>query len=320
MALGREIKLSDSNLTPELVAERVAVSNISGTSMVVNVFGDVVSQHGGWIWLGSLIRALAPLGYSERLVRTAVYRLIQQNWLQVSKVGRRSYYGFTDMAKRHYEQAARRIYSAGHPDWDGYWTLVAPVTVPEDRRDDFRRSLLWQGFNPLATGVYAHPSAERTSLDETLYDLDLVGHVVVFTARTEDLHSQTALRELVQDKWQLSELEEMYGEFLEFYRPLSRQLSGRTLDPELCFLLRAVVTHDYRRILLRDPEIPQAMLPEGWPGLEAYELMKHLYRLLAAPSVDYIRGTLESAEGALPSPSASFYERFGGLGLKRRAP
>lgn len=315
MARSGKAKVAGSTVVDDLLARRVADTNISCTSMIVNIFGDVVSQHGGWIWLGSLIAALEPLGYSERLVRTAVYRLIQQDWLQVNRVGRRSYYSFTEMANRHYEKAARRIYSSGHFEWDGYWTLVVPRSVPDHTKEEFRRTLLWQGFSPLATGIYAHPSAERMSLDETLYDLGLIGEVVVFKATTEDTYSQSVLRELVQDKWNLSELQKMYSEFLDFYGSLMseplQQLSNKTT-----FLLRAVLTHDFRRILLRDPDMPQAMLPQLWPGFEAYELIKHMYKLVAAPSIRYIQSSLESAQGPLPEPGKEFYKRFGGIAGK----
>lgn len=315
MARARDVRVADAQITIGPIAERIADTHVSCTSMVVNIFGDVVSQHGGTIWLGSLISALEPLGYNGRLVRTAVYRLIQQGWLHVTKVGRRSFYGFTETARRHYEKAARRIYSPGYMQWDGYWTLVLSTSIPDESKDDFRRSLLWQGFNPLVPGMYAHPSAERTSLDETLYDLDLVGSVIVFTAKTEDISSQAALRNLVQEKWNLPELEAMYSDFLAFYGPLVSGVSS-PLSLQTSFLLRAVLTHDYRRILLRDPDIPEAMLPQDWPGFEAYELIKHMYKQLARPSVDYICDSMGSEEGPLPGPRESFYERFGGIPAK----
>ena len=56
--------------------------NISSTAVVFTFFCDVVTQHGGEIWLGSVIQALAPLGINERLTRTAVFRLVQDDWLE----------------------------------------------------------------------------------------------------------------------------------------------------------------------------------------------------------------------------------------------
>ncbi|MFT4925353.1 MAG: phenylacetic acid degradation operon negative regulatory protein, partial [Phenylobacterium sp.] len=157
----------------DFLTHRAKVANISSKSHLVTVFGDVMSQHGEWIWLGSLISALQPLGFSERLVRTSVFRLVQDDWLQTQKVGRRSYYAFTNTAKRHYEKAARRIYAGEVPAWDGSWLIVIPAFVGDDKLVSFRRQLNWLGFSPLASGVYAHPSFDKRSLEETIEEMAL---------------------------------------------------------------------------------------------------------------------------------------------------
>lgn len=302
-----------SKLNTELISARAIDRNVSCTSMVITLFGDVVSQHGGWVWLGSLIDALSLFGFNERLVRTAVFRVVQQDWLQANKVGRRSYYCFTDTAKGHYEKAARRIYASGIPDWDGTWTFVAPAFVPDEQREDFRKSLGWQGFNSLVHGMMAHPSAERTSLDETLEELGLVGKAIVFSARNDDIHSQKALRKLVLDKWNLDELAEEYSELLTFYRPIYKRFKPGQSSPELAFQLRAMLIHDYRRILLRDPDFPDELLPTGWVGFEVYELVKRLYKQLVPGSLQYIEKQMINAQGALAPASTKFYKRFDGL-------
>ena len=51
-------------------------------SLCVSLLGDALAPHGGAIWLGDLIELLAPLGINERLLRTSVFRLVAQNWLQ----------------------------------------------------------------------------------------------------------------------------------------------------------------------------------------------------------------------------------------------
>ncbi|MRI33614.1 phenylacetic acid degradation operon negative regulatory protein PaaX [Endozoicomonas sp. OPT23] len=295
------------------VQQRIAASSISCTSMVVTVFGDVVSQHGGWIWLGSLINAMKPFGFSERLVRTAVYRLVQSEWLMTKKVGRCSYYCFTETAKNHYEKAARRIYHSSQQEWNGCWTLVIPVSVSEEQRDEFRKSLGWQGFNVLSNGILAHPSPDRRSLDETLLELGLVNSVIVMSASTDDAHSTQAIRELSRERWNIDELQRSYSEFLEFYRPWHQDASSKLPSGKDCFLMRSMLIHDFRRILLRDPNFPDAMLPHGWIGYEAHDLLHRLYRRLTDRSVSYITSNLESVNGHLPDPRADFYHRFGGL-------
>ena len=309
----REDSLADSRQRQQLIVKHINKTSISCTSMVVTVFGDVVSQHGGWIWLGSLINALGPFGFNERLVRTAVYRLLKNDWLKVNKVGRRSYYCFTETAKGHYDKAARRIYTSEQPDWDGSWILVAPLFIAEEKKEVFRKSLIWQGFNTLVSGMFAHPSSDRTSLDEIIYEQDLIGDVAVLSAKTEDFHSQAAIKKLVKNRWNLSELEVFYNEFLNFYRPLCQQVAAKRPNASDSFLLRALLIHDYRRILLRDPDLPEAMLPHGWLGHEAYDLVKRVYKVLVNCSMDYIQQDLENAQGPLPKAHSLFFTRFGGL-------
>lgn len=86
--------------------------------------------------------------------------------------------------------------------------------------------------------------------------------MVVFKATTEGAFSQSVLRDSVQEKWNLSILQQMYTEFLTFYRPLGRSLSAQPISSKTSFLLRAVPIHDYRRILFRDPDMPRALLPQ----------------------------------------------------------
>lgn len=297
----------------KVIKSRVGASNISCSNMVVTLFGDVVSAHGGWIWLGSLIEALQPMGYSERLIRTAVYRLMQNDWLKSRQIGRKSFYCISESAWGFYTKAARRIYANEPPEWDGSWTLVVPSQVPEEKKEEFRKSLLWQGFNTLVNGMYAHPSSYTTSLEETLYEQKLLGEVVVMSAKTVDVQSMEAIKKLVKNRWNLDELETAYTAFIEFYRPLSTPEYLNSLLAREQFLLRQLLIHEFRRILLRDPDFPDQMLPQGWIGRDALQLVKRTYMALSTGSLRYICDNLENAQGQIPAPSTEFYKRFGGL-------
>ena len=302
--------MTPRRLTRRAAAGRVADRSISATSMIVTVFGDAVSQHGGWIWLGSLIEALAPFGFGERSLRTAANRLAQQDWLKSQRQGRRSFFAFTGEAQGHYERAARRIYSPGRQEWDGCWTLVLLPGLPEKKRNALVKSLSWQGFSSLAGGLYARPSAERVELDETISGLDLAGQVTVLRASTEEAQSQSAIQDLARRKWSLDQLNAQYKEFLSFYRPLANGLKPGDLTPGESFRLRTLMVHDYRRILLRDPGFPDAILPAHWSGLAACDLIRRTYKTLANSSANYIRQNLQNAQGPMPPPNRSFHHRF----------
>lgn len=69
-------------------------------SVVMTVFGDSIAPHGGAVWLGSLIELLAPFGISDRLVRTSIFRLADEGWLEARRDGRSSLYTLTDSGLR----------------------------------------------------------------------------------------------------------------------------------------------------------------------------------------------------------------------------
>ena len=74
-------------------------------SLIITFFGDVVSQHGKEIWLGSAATALQGLGINDRLVRTSVFRLTKEGWLEVDREGRRSFYRFSNYGSLEYQRA-----------------------------------------------------------------------------------------------------------------------------------------------------------------------------------------------------------------------
>ena len=82
------------------------------------------------------------------------------------------------------------------------------------------------------------------------------------------------------------------------------------MDDETAFLLRVLLIHDYRRLLLRDPELPDVLLPTDWPGQKARLLCKELYRRLLAPSERHLDSHLQLATGEIPPASSLIHERF----------
>jgi phenylacetic acid degradation operon negative regulatory protein len=288
------------------------------TSLIVTFFGDVVSQHGDTIWLGSLVRAMAPLGVNERLVRTSVFRLVQEGWLESQRVGRRSFYRFSDYGSHEYQRAARRIYALESTVWKGQWQLLLPQGVPEKNREKFRRSLQWQGYRAIAPGTFAKPGDGGRTLKESLEEFDAAEQVVVLDASTSALSNPNTVRKLVHGSWQLDEVAQAYRKFLGDFRPLARWVRKRDeIEPEVAFIARTLLIHDYRRILLHDTPLPSELLPANWPGAEALELTGTVYRQLGEPSIEYILKELEPGEGPMPGVDASFEERFARVGNQK---
>jgi phenylacetic acid degradation operon negative regulatory protein len=293
------------------------------TSLIVTLFGDIVLPHGGSIWLGGLIALAAPFAINERLVRTAVLRLSRDGWLESRLIGRRSAYGVTAAGRQRIEDAYRRIYAAGLPDWDGRWCLVLVPLARGDadkldrkQREALRRELGWLGFGLLGPTVLLHPNPDRASLDHALHRLGLADSAVVIEGAESARVGGAPLRALVESSWDLAEVEAGYGDFLDRFRPAWSLLeAGAARDPETCFRLRSLLIHDYRRAVLRDPLLPAELLSPDWPGSAARALCRNVYRAIEAPAERHVAPLLRNAEGPLPAPGAAYFQRFGGLDL-----
>lgn len=290
---------------------------VRANSLIITVYGDSIAPHGGSVWLGSFIRLVAPLGLNDRLVRTSVFRLSRDLWLESEHIGRRSYYGLTATGRRRFEHAHRRIYFHPKVHWEGDWQLVlaggSDITAAE--RESVRKELQWEGFGQIAPGVLAHPSADVEQLMDILGSNGVQDKVVVLRAKTLGSQPGRPLRELVRECWNLDLIAEDYKRFLDRFRPALRALkNARELDPEQCFVVRTLLMHEFRRTLLRDPQLPGDILPADWPGDAARQLCRELYALTHMETERHLMNVLETASGRLSAPAPYFFERFDGLG------
>ena len=146
--------------------------------------GDALAPHGGAIWLGDLIELLAPLGINERLLRTSVFRLVAQNWLQSERHGRRSLYLISELGQRHTAHASQRIYEGAPQDWNGngrWWPC--PGSATDWPSAPSCRELIWEGFGMIAPGLFAHPHTQASAAHDILEKLGIPDRALVLSAR-----------------------------------------------------------------------------------------------------------------------------------------
>jgi len=285
-------------------------------SLVMTIFGDAIAPHGASLWLGSLIELVAPMGATERLVRTSVFRLVQEGWLVASREGRRSAYALLEEARPRFDRANRRIYAPPGLDWDGGWTLLlAPGgSITAELRNAVRKELEWEGFAMLAPGLLAHPAFDADSLAEILHRVDGAGRIFACSAAELPGVGARPLGELVREGWDLSGVMDSYRRFIADFTPLHELLqAGEAPEPQAAFVMRSLLIHAYRRVQLHDPMLPLALLPQPWPGSEAYALAQAIYRLVWAPAEAHLMQVLRREDAGAPEADASFYARFGGL-------
>lgn len=304
--------------THALVAKFRRQRPLRSGSLLITIFGDAIAPRGGTVTLGSLIRLAAPFGIPERLVRTSVGRLAQDGWLAFRRSGRQSEYFLTDHGRSRFAEATARIYGEPSRSWDGHWTLMFLPPVPRARREKIRDELTWLGFGQVSTGVLAHPSRSLEDVHNQLKDLKIGNSAILMRAASQGPAADQAL---LQAGWDLAELGRGYRRFVSGFEPVRAALpaSPSALAPELAFVIRTLLIHEYRKVHLRDPLLPHSLLPADWIGVQAYELCRNLYRQVFAAAEQHVSLTAERLDGALAAASPETFRRFGGLGPVRGA-
>jgi phenylacetic acid degradation operon negative regulatory protein len=301
----------------EWIANFLTADPPRAKSLVMTVLGDAIAPHGGGAWLGSLIELLAPLGVADRMVRTSVFRLVAEGWLVASREGRRSRYALGTEALPRLQRANRRIYAKPGLHWDGRWCLLlAPNgSIDADLRAALRKELQWEGFAMLGPGVLAHPAPDLASVAEVLSRQQAQDKLFACSVTGLPGVSGRPLSELVEAGWDLSAVASAYTGFIDVFSPLLALLREEApVGPQQAFAMRSLLIHAYRRLQLHDPMLPLELLPSPWPGSEAYELARAIYRRVFEPAEEHLMAVLRREDDASPKADEAFYERFGGLG------
>lgn len=254
----------------DLVARLTDRVDRSARSVLVTVFGDTIAPLGGEVWLSDLFELMAPFDYSERLVRTSLSRLVADDWCVSVRDGRRSRYRLTEGAQRATEEAEQRIYHRSRRAWTGTWTLVL---VPDG--DAVVDELRWNGFARLAPGVHALPHDPDGRHRRVVERLGLRGRHPVADATFADV-SVLAAEDRLTDGFDLGGLVEDYWTFCEAFGPVA-DAGLETMTPAEAFALRTLLVHEFRRLRLRDPELPGELLPSPWAGDEAFDVAAAAY-------------------------------------------
>jgi len=302
--------------TRSLVSRFQRQRPLRGGSLIVTIFGDAIAPRGGAVTLGSLIALTQPFGLTERLVRTSVARLAQDDLLVARREGRLSEYRLSEHGRSSFADATRRIYAAAPAAWGGSWTLVLPQRAKASARDQLRKELEWLGFGQPAPGVFAHPARSASDAREQLTGLKGAAAAIVLEARNDNAESD---RQFASAGWDLTELASRYRRLVGMFEATGDVLKASEPRPLTAFIIRTLLVHEYRKIHLRDPMLPPGLLPPDWIGADAYELCRRLYSELFGAAEEYLSRTGVRLAGALPAADPDTFNRFGGLdGARRR--
>ena len=273
-------------------------------SLIITVFGDAVTPHGGEIWLGSLVEIMAAAEIDGGAVRTAMSRLTSEGWLARQRVGRNSYYALSADGRAAFEDAGRRVYGDPLVNWSGRWRLGV---LPKGGEAAITRDQLYgAGFGQLGQRVVLAPStAAETAGVRQLAELEPIW--------LEAAAAPADAARLAAAAWDLAPIAERYRRYTDLITAVERRLDGAAPPPRQAFAMRTLMIHAFRRVVLRDPCLPLPVLPADWPGRVAREATGDLYRRLALPSEAWLDEIGRARTGSLPPADQLFWARFGGL-------
>jgi phenylacetic acid degradation operon negative regulatory protein len=268
-------------------------------SIVITVFGDAIVPRGGAVWLGTLLEFFETLDIDASVVRTAMSRLTADGWFERSKLGRNSFYRLVKTGRQTFETATRHIYDPPPSDWTGRFELLL-IGNGEDR-DAAREALKNAGFGSPLPGVWIAPSGVP------------VPEEAARAIRLEVSAEDDSGRRLLRESWPLDRTAGAYQKFMKTFAPL-RAWSERpdALTEADAFTARILLIHHYRRVVLRDPLLPDALLPKDWPGRPARALCSDIYRALLPKSEQWLDRHGTGEEGPLPKAGSDLARRFAG--------
>ena len=277
----------------------------SARNLLVTVFGDVVMPCGRATeaTVQGLTAMLADFGVNERLVRTSLSRLVNDELLAVRSEGRRSFYRVAPAAVELFLSADARIYRAAPATWDGEWTLVVldGAESTADHRALLRNELAALGLGSVAPNVMGSPLVPAGEVARSIARVGGFEHVVVTRGPLAAGPGLTDAGSLARRCLDLDGLEAAYADLAERLEAFGD--AARGLDDARALKLRLLVVSTFRRLALIDPTLPVELLPADWSGRRARRVAGRLYRLVAAGSDRRVR---EVAGLAIATPPSRF--------------
>lgn len=232
------------------------------------MFSEALAFGQKTLWLGSVIELIEPLGFQERTIRTALFRLARHNVIRIERHGRRSACMLTPAAANAMLSARQRLNQPATRSFGEKWSmLVNAGDISAARFASTRKQLLEQEYCLLAPNLLARPasySAEHEA--HGLAQFEVSGSQLAAAARQSMLESD------------LETPAAMYEQFQQRFLPLRQMLGQRgAFSDEQAYVVRVLVSHGYQHCRRSDPLLPQELLPDTWPASAAHQTYIALY-------------------------------------------
>jgi phenylacetic acid degradation operon negative regulatory protein len=236
----------------------------------------------------TFVDVLGRVEVSEQATRATLNRAVKQGFLHRHQQGRQAFFDLTDSTRRLLADGAWRLYHTDpvRTDWDGTWTLLA-FSLPESRRTDRHRlrvRLAWVGFGALRDGLWVAPGT--VDVPSVIADLGVTDDVHVFAGPAVP---PVRLDAMIAEAWDLASIAECYRTFLARW---DRDAPLPDAPDDLARWIWLVT--EWRLLLVDDPVLPPAHLPDDWPAVHARDVFDRWfaqYQHTATPLFEQVLAT-----------------------------
>ncbi|WP_386624519.1 PaaX family transcriptional regulator C-terminal domain-containing protein [Sulfitobacter geojensis] len=235
-------------------------------SLMISLFGDLAQapkQHIDGPLLSAIMQGLRV---KPEAARVALHRLRNDGWIISQKVGRISRHSLTDKGRAECVAANPRIY-ADPALSTGRWNLV----LTEDTSTEQISEMTQRGFAPLVPRVFVGPT-----------DSDAPQGALVLSAD----HAPSWLRKQIAPQIHQTGYENLLVALSNVKLDLPTPEDMDAID---IAVLRCLVVHNWRRLVLKHPELPAPLVDPDGASHQCHLLVANLLARYPRPELSAIK-------------------------------
>ncbi len=205
-------------------------------SFIVTLFGDLAREPGAYLAGATLTALTGRVAIKPASMRVALHRLRKDGWLESQRAGRTSAYFLTERGRTETLAATKRIYAPNEHTSDIWHLLIAQPGAREALE-----ARAPEGMNLLPGIVLGMGPAPH------------LGQCLALTG------TLATLPDWVRKTLVSSDLRADYASFEARLSKVARLLPPQIPDLDRA-VLRGLIVHGWRRLLLRHPDLPDDFL------------------------------------------------------------
>lgn len=235
-----------------------SIGDLPVWSLIVTVFGDLAQNSGDRISGPVLSAILDPIGVKPEASRVATHRLRKEGWIRSEKSGRSRLHSLTDFGRAQSAEASPRIYEM--PEFDEVWhVLLAPPGshANPDQLVVMPRLMFGNGPPPTKTNA------------------------LVLEGRVSNVPAWLTTQ--IESSWIGANYAVLETVLNQVWASLPTKLT-----PVETAVLRTLIVHHWRRLVLRHPPLPDNFFSDAWRGVACRNAAFRLLDALPRPSLSLL--------------------------------